>query len=143
MKKCKIFVSLIICVIVTFTLALPLNAIADECEHEFGEWSIESEATCTLDGVEIKICNKCKYKQYTIIEKALGHSFENDECANCGVSLGDVNLDSNIDMLDLIKLNDELLLSPEKYDVVYDINKDSSFDSADVTAMRKTLFATF
>ncbi len=44
-------------------------------EHEFNEWTITKEATCTEDGMEERTCS-CGEKETRDIE-AIGHAFEN------------------------------------------------------------------
>ena len=54
---------------------------------------------------------------------------------------GDLNGDSNIDVLDLIKLKNAVL--NDNKDSVYDVNKDNGINSLDILVVRKFLFAEY
>lgn len=43
--------------------------------HQFGEWKVVKEATCTEDGAKERKCNACDEKETEVIAK-LGHSYE-------------------------------------------------------------------
>ena len=51
--------------------------------HEYGEWTIEREPTCTREGERVRTCQSCQEKEYETIEK-LPHEFVNGVCAVCG-----------------------------------------------------------
>ena len=44
----------------------------DSHDHVYGEWVIEREATCTDEGMRVRICEVCEDEQTEII-LALGH----------------------------------------------------------------------
>ena len=43
-------------------------------EHQFGDWTVENEPTCTGSGLRARICTVCGYKQTETLEP-LGHAF--------------------------------------------------------------------
>lgn len=53
------------------------------CEHTFGESDIIKEATCTSQGEEKRICEKCGYEE-TIKTDRLPHTYEDGVCTVCG-----------------------------------------------------------
>lgn len=52
---------------------------SDKHEHEFGEWQIEQEATCTKDGSRIRVCS-CNEIEREVI-KATGHHEDENDCS--------------------------------------------------------------
>ena len=40
----------------------------DDSIHEFGEWKVTKDATCTVDGVETRTCNYCSAKEERVIK---------------------------------------------------------------------------
>ena len=66
------------------------HCIADDCEHvetattahNFGEWKILKEATCTEEGLRERVCNECNERE---TEKIIAeHAFDGDGvCTNC------------------------------------------------------------
>ncbi|MBO5931260.1 MAG: hypothetical protein J6Q70_03390, partial [Clostridia bacterium] len=74
--------------------------ISCEHEHDFGEWQITKQATCTEEGLRVRSCNNCEEKISIVID-TLDHSFGEwktttpstcersglDErvCINCGI----------------------------------------------------------
>ena len=40
------------------------------CEHSFGEFIIEVEATCAVTGAKYRVCEKCSAKEWRILEKS-------------------------------------------------------------------------
>lgn len=77
----------------------PPKEDTEVCEHEFGEWSVLSPATCEMDGTERRDCKKCEYSETRAVPKT-GHqsvpkadvlptcteagSVGGEECALCG-----------------------------------------------------------
>lgn len=55
-------------------------------EHPYGAWTVERVVTCTTDGVQTRVCEYCKHKEFKYIDHA-GHSFAADYTvdvsANC------------------------------------------------------------
>jgi len=69
-----------------------------ECEHQSGDWIIDSEPDCVTPGTKHAECIKCGEIVESEIIIAKGHSFKDGECTVCGksysknlvfVSLGD------------------------------------------------------
>lgn len=46
----------------------------DAAAHDFGEWTVTKEATCTEDGSQTRACATCGYEETAVIPAA-GHSF--------------------------------------------------------------------
>ena len=77
----------------------PEEPVPGECEHTYGEWNIEIEATCTTVGTQARTCLLCNHKETQTIE-ATGHTYGESEvtqevtcttdgiqtitCTNCG-----------------------------------------------------------
>ena len=62
---------------------------ADKCDHNYGDWSTKTEATCEEAGQSERVCKKCGNAE-TVTVKALGHEYGTavlDNNANC-VSMG-------------------------------------------------------
>lgn len=49
-----------LCLMLTACVAL-FAACNDDCEHEYGEWSVTKAATCSEKGVKTRVCSKCEY----------------------------------------------------------------------------------
>ena len=62
-----------------------INTIRNEmlCDHKFGPDTIINVATCTSDGEISHTCKKCGYLETQNID-ALGHSYVNNICSECG-----------------------------------------------------------
>lgn len=74
MKKALVFLTLIVAILMCFVACnkeQPQNP-TPEHTHNFGEWSITKNATCTEDGVKARYCN-CGEKQSEVVAK-LGHT---------------------------------------------------------------------
>ncbi len=59
------------------------NAISACDEHVFGDWTVETEPTCTEPGVRCRVCQQCGLKEREEIP-ALGHDFVDGICTRCG-----------------------------------------------------------
>ncbi len=59
------------------------NAISACEEHVFGDWTVETEPTCTEPGVRCHVCEQCGLKEREEIP-ALGHDFVDGVCTRCG-----------------------------------------------------------
>ncbi len=59
------------------------NAISACEEHVFGDWTVETEPTCTEPGVRCRVCQQCGLKEREEIP-ALGHDFVDGVCTRCG-----------------------------------------------------------
>ncbi len=57
-------------------LPIPGN---DECAHEWGEWTVKTEATCTEDGTQERECSKCEETETASVD-ALGHEWKDATC---------------------------------------------------------------
>lgn len=49
--------------------------IKGPCEHEWSDWAVTSEPSCTMEGVETSTCSKCSKKRERAVA-ALGHNFQ-------------------------------------------------------------------
>lgn len=62
------------------------------CTHQYGDWSVVLEETCTSIGYSLRTCSLCGYKDYKFT-RATGHSFvytatiEQPDCVLDGVKL--------------------------------------------------------
>lgn len=54
------------------------------CNHEWGEWEVVKEATCTANGLKVRTCSICEEEQEETIP-ATGHKYVNDVCVYCGI----------------------------------------------------------
>ncbi|MBE7081739.1 MAG: hypothetical protein E7372_04195 [Clostridiales bacterium] len=63
MKK---FISLILSILLVFSLAIFTGC---ECEHDYGEWEVTTEATTSADGLQTRKCSKCGDKKEKVINK--------------------------------------------------------------------------
>lgn len=53
-------------------------------DHSYGEWEVETEATCTAEGKKARICERCADVEEASIP-ALGHNYGADgKCTLCG-----------------------------------------------------------
>lgn len=53
-------------------------------DHSYGEWEVETEATCTAEGKKARICERCADVEEAFIP-ALGHNYGTDgKCTLCG-----------------------------------------------------------
>lgn len=59
-KKIKKVLIAALCLMLTACVAL-FAACNDDCEHEYGEWSVTKAATCAEKGVKTRVCSKCEY----------------------------------------------------------------------------------
>lgn len=57
--------------------------IAQKLYHTFSAWQTQKVASCTEDGIEYRVCSKCKTEETQIIP-ATGHNYNNGVCADCG-----------------------------------------------------------
>lgn len=53
--------------------------------HNMSEFVVTKKATCTEKGIEKSTCSMCTYSETRDI-KAMGHSYNNGKCTNCGDS---------------------------------------------------------
>ena len=51
-------------------------------EHTYGEWIVETSATCTTDGSRYAVCTECGETKSEAISK-LGHDYVNQICSRC------------------------------------------------------------
>lgn len=79
-KKCLLILSFVVVVAIIITF----YGCNKQCEHEFSNWTAESMATCTQDGLKKRTCSKCGEIETAIIP-AVGHNFVDGICTDCGV----------------------------------------------------------
>ncbi len=92
LKKIAIPVLLIATLLLTFTLTS-----CKKCSHEYGEWTVTKEATCTVDGTQERTCSSCGETEKQAI-KATGHAMEELLCGVCGEAV--VGVESLLPILD-------------------------------------------
>ena len=71
MKAKRLIIFITVSLLFCLTLLL---ASCGECTHDYGEWSVEKEATCTEDGLKTRSCKKCSESESEVI--AAGHRIE-------------------------------------------------------------------
>lgn len=98
LKKVLIPVLLITALMLTFAL----TSCKKECAHEYGEWTVTKEATCTEDGEQERTCSSCGETETQTI-KATGHSAEELLCGVCGETV--VGVDSLLPSIDTESLS--------------------------------------
>lgn len=73
-KKVKKVLIAALCLMLTACVAL-FAACNDDCEHEYGEWSVTKAATCAEKGVKTRVCSKCEYIDAEEIAATGEHSY--------------------------------------------------------------------
>ena len=81
MSKFKLIITIIGSVlavaIITGGVILISNAVKknkqNKCEHEYGEFTIVTDATCETDGLQTQVCGLCEYENAEVIP-AFGHT---------------------------------------------------------------------
>ncbi len=59
------------------------SGTGDDHNHNWGEWVITQEPTCTKAGSKTRTCKDCNSTE-TVSIPATGHNYVNDKCTNCG-----------------------------------------------------------
>ncbi len=85
MKKLKKFL-LPILLISVLMLCFILTSCNLKCEHEFGEWTLALDPSCSADGEEQRSCTKCGEIEKQPIP-ATGHNADGLVCSECGESI--------------------------------------------------------
>ena len=94
MKNRKGLLMSILCLLMVVFSAMGFYACFGECEHQWGEWSITTKATCTEDGKKEHTCLKCGLTEYDVAEA--GHDWAEatcttpKKCKNCSQTEGTV-----------------------------------------------------
>ena len=137
----KRIIALFLCIIL-FSCGLIFNTSAQECVHQMDSFGIDYDLACISPFMKFDYCLNCDYMEF-IESPPLGHNYsENNLCTCCSAVLGDINLDKNVNILDLIKLKEYLLDLPE-YSYIYDVDFDNNLNASDMIVIRKMLFAEF
>lgn len=89
----KMLKKLIVPVLLVALLAtsLLLTSCKQECVHEFGEWTVTKEVSCTENGEMTRTCSLCGEVE-TSVTAATGHESDNLVCGKCNTAL--VGIDS-------------------------------------------------
>lgn len=83
MKNLKKITSLLLVfALIVACLGLVSCGDSNKCNHEWGEWTVRSERSCTHDGVKVRSCALCAEIE-KVTEPATGHS-DDDICTVCG-----------------------------------------------------------
>ena len=54
-------------------------------EHSWGEWNVQTAATCSKTGLKYRICSTCEKREEEIIPATGDHKWDDDEmCTDCG-----------------------------------------------------------
>ncbi len=62
-------------VFILAVLCSVLLSCSQECEHEYGQWHVMTEPTCSAVGVRVRVCNLCMFEDVSEQEK-LPHTLE-------------------------------------------------------------------
>ena len=106
-------------------------------EHEFGEWTITKEETCTEEGVKTRTCKGCSETETEAIP-AKGHNPDaNGKCTACGKMI--VSISNGADFLKATMNEGEVIISLQD-DITIDIapwptNDKSVFGTASTTSI--------
>lgn len=73
----------IICLLTVVLSLVCLTLTSCGCNHEWSEWIVKSEVSCTREGVTVRTCKLCEEKE-TQTTPATGHSGD-DICTVCGI----------------------------------------------------------
>lgn len=77
MKKIKILILLTIALISLQTFSVAVFAEENACEHSFGEYVSDGNATCISDGTKTAVCSICGAKDTVTDEGSrVGHAME-------------------------------------------------------------------
>ncbi len=103
-SKKAILIGTIALVAIVAVIALVLILGNRECEHQWGEYSIVTDANCVAEGVKERKCAECGETESEVIA-ALGHDWANatctlpQTCKNCGETVGEAlgHKDANFD----------------------------------------------
>ncbi len=74
MKSFKRSLLLLLCVVMLVVGALVMASCSTECTHEWGDWTVTTEATCMANGTETRTCSACGEAETRSIDK-VGHTF--------------------------------------------------------------------
>ena len=80
----------VLCLLTVVFCSVGLTACGAKCTHQWGEWSIKTNATCTEEGIKERKCTECGEIEASTID-TLGHIDEdkNHLCGyNCGENIG-------------------------------------------------------
>ena len=89
-KKTKILALALVVAIAVCNLASCDMIFKKQCDHDYGDWEVTKEPTCTKKGKKTKTCEICGEEKTKSIEK-LEHDFElSGICKNCGINEDDV-----------------------------------------------------
>jgi hypothetical protein len=88
----RLLVSLL-CLSVVILGILSLTACKVDCLHEWGDWTVKTESTCTDAGIRERVCDKCGEAETEELS-AGGHSYADATCSlaktctRCGATEG-------------------------------------------------------
>ena len=80
-KKILLISAVCLLVIVGVVVALLLLGGSDECKHNWGEYSVVTDATCTAEGVKERKCSECG-KTETAAITMLAHTYNQEIAKN-------------------------------------------------------------
>ncbi len=81
MKTKSKFLTIFLCLLTVAFCVFGLAACDDEkCSHQWGEWSVKTNATCTEAGLQERKCSNCDEVETSSIE-ALGHDWNEATCS--------------------------------------------------------------
>ena len=113
--------------------------------HQFGDWVVEFEPTCTEMGGKYHTCIVCGECEKELMLPTGIHNYKNGECIHCGEAQeflpNDINGDGEINSADVVLLKKALLDKTEisSDNNVYDINGDGELNILDFISLKKTI----
>lgn len=85
MKKTVLLVLTLVVVMFAFAALCACDSKEEgDCVHNFDEWTVSKQATCTEEGVEERVCSLCGKKENRPVE-ALGHTGGQPTCTQQAV----------------------------------------------------------
>lgn len=66
-----------------------LNALTLVCDHQWSDWTVVKEPTCTEEGSQVRTCAVCAQEEFEAIPVS-AHNFKDGVCENCGATQSDL-----------------------------------------------------
>ena len=86
----------------------------EPCKHEWGDWQVTIDPTCTQAGTKMHVCNLCQNKEFDTVPP-LGHDFQNGKCTRCSVVQSDLRKADNSKLIQ--RLADVETLDRDAYSI--------------------------
>ena len=66
-----------------------LNALTLVCDHQWSDWTVVKEPTCTEEGSQVRTCAVCAEEEFEAIPVS-AHNFKDGVCEDCGATQSDL-----------------------------------------------------